>query len=231
MSEFPLTGSGKIDRKALPRPEAAAREESVYVAPRSDLEKRMAELWQEVLKLPKVGIDDNFFTIGGQSLKAAFLLARMQKQLGLRVEMQGFFKTPTIRQLCEQAGSAVPGGEEPTLPQLVPAVSPQVIVGRWSHRRQDDEARSADTVTVEFMPDGRYVARNRNGRLPTPEKPSHGRYSIANLQGTAFDLRIERDLADPESDPLDAIEVQRITVIDPDTLQAADGSIVRRVKE
>lgn len=118
-----------------------------------------------------------------------------------------------------------------TLPQLVPAVSPQVIVGRWSHRRQDDEARSADTVTVEFMPDGRYVARNRNGRLPTPEKPSHGRYSIANLQGTAFDLRIERDLADPESDPLDAIEVQRITVIDPDTLQAADGSIVRRVKE
>lgn len=121
LEALPLTGSGKIDRKALPRPEAAVREEVVYTAPRSDLEKQMAELWQEVLKLPRVGIDDNFFTIGGQSLKAAFLLARMQKQLGLRVEMQGFFKTPTVRQLCEQAEAVSSVEPDATVPQLVPA--------------------------------------------------------------------------------------------------------------
>ena len=125
LDSLPLTGSGKIDRKALPRPEAVACEVAVYTAPRSDLEKRMAELWQEVLKLPKVGIDDNFFTIGGQSLKAAFLLARMQKQLGLRVEMQGFFKTPTIRQLCDQAGGATPIEPVAVMPQLLPAPAAQ----------------------------------------------------------------------------------------------------------
>jgi hypothetical protein len=137
--------------------------------------------------------------------------------------------TPTSPTQIQPPSSSLP--TTGALPQPVVAVSPQVIVGRWSHRRQDDETRSADTVTIEFMPDGRYFARNRNSLLPTPEKPSQGRYSIANLQGNAFDLRIERDLADPESDPRDAAEVQRITVVDPNTLQAADGSVVRRVKE
>ncbi len=86
-------------------------------------------------------------------------------------------------------------------------------------------------VTIEFMADGRYQAKNRNNLLPTPEKPSQGRYRIANLQGNAFDLRIERELADPESDPKDTSDVQRITVVDSNTLRAADGSVVRRVKE
>ncbi len=121
LEALPLTGSGKIDRKALPRPEVAAHEEAAYTAPRSDLENRMAELWQEVLKIPKVGIDDNFFTIGGQSLKAAFLLARMQKQLGVRVAMQAFFKSPTVRQLCEQAGTETLVESEHRLLPLTPA--------------------------------------------------------------------------------------------------------------
>lgn len=116
-----------------------------------------------------------------------------------------------------------------TLPPPVVNVSPQVIVGRWSYTRSDTETRSSDTVTIEFMSDGRYQAKNRNSHLATPEKPSQGRYVIANLQGNSFDLRIERNLADPESDPRDAVEVQRITVIDSNTLQAADGSVVRRM--
>lgn len=116
------------------------------------------------------------------------------------------------------------------LPPVV-NVNPQVIVGRWSLTRTNAETRSSDVVTIEFMADGRYQAKNRNNLLPTPEKPSQGRYRIANLQGNAFDLRIERELADPESDPKDAADVQRITVVDSNTLRAADGSVVRRVKE
>lgn len=124
-----------------------------------------------------------------------------------------------------------------TLPQtgsLTPpivTVNPRLIVGRWSHTRINAETRSSDVVTIEFMADGRYLAQNRSSVLPTPEKPSQGRYAISNLRGNTFNLRIERNLVDPESDPKDAFDEQLITVVDSNTLQAADGSVVRRVKE
>lgn len=114
---LPLTGSGKIDRKALPRPETTTQQATDYQPPRNEREQAMAQLWQELLKLPRVGIDDNFFAIGGQSLKAAFLLARMQKQLGIAVAMKEFFKTPTIRQICDSGST----GTEPALEPLLPA--------------------------------------------------------------------------------------------------------------
>ena len=117
-----------------------------------------------------------------------------------------------------------------TLSPGVP-VNPQLIIGRWKHTRVDAETRTSDTVVIEFLTDGRYQARNRHSLFPTPEKPSQGRYQIANVGKDGFDLRIERNLVDPESDPADAVEVQRITVVDQDTLQAADGSVVRRIKE
>ena len=117
----------------------------------------------------------------------------------------------------------------PSLSPPVVNVSPQVIVGRWSQRTTDKETRGTDVLTIEFTADGRYRATNRNSLLPTPEKPGQGRYSVVNVQGNAFDLRIERVLADPESDPRDAVVVQRITVVDSNTLRAADGSVVRRV--
>jgi len=119
MEAFPQTGSGKIDRKAFPKPEIMVQEETLYVAPRSELEERIALLWQEVLKLQRVGIDDNFFSIGGQSLKAAFLLARMEKQVGIRVAMHEFFATPTIREISETFGEL----EQSEVERLEPASS------------------------------------------------------------------------------------------------------------
>lgn len=117
------------------------------------------------------------------------------------------------------------------LPAPKATVDPRLIIGRWVHTRQDAETRASDNVVIEFFTDGRYQAQNRHSLLATPEKPAQGRYSLANLNATGFDLRIERRLDDPESDPLDAVEVQRITVVDSNTLLAADGSVVRRVKE
>jgi fengycin family lipopeptide synthetase D len=116
LPSFPLTGSGKIDRKALPKPESVALEVTEYSAPRNEREERMVLLWQEVLKLPRVGIDDNFFSIGGQSLKAAFLLARMQKQIGITVAMKDFFRIPTIRQICDSGDTGSKTFREPLLP-------------------------------------------------------------------------------------------------------------------
>lgn len=117
------------------------------------------------------------------------------------------------------------------LPAPDATVDPRIIVGRWVHTRLDAETRASDRVIIQFFPDGRYEARNLAGLLPTPEKPAQGRYWLASLQASGFDLRIERRLDDPESDPGDATEVQRITVVDWNTLQAADSSVIRRVKE
>lgn len=121
---------------------------------------------------------------------------------------------------------------QPATPLPPPVtISPQLIIGRWRHTRTDSETRTSDTLIIEFMADGRYQARNRHSLFPTPERPNEGRYAIGNIGQGGFDLRIERHLVDPESDPREAVEVQRITVVDPDTLQAADGSVVRRVRE
>lgn len=124
-----------------------------------------------------------------------------------------------------------PGTQTSTTLQPAATISPQLIIGRWRHVRTDAETRTSDTVVIEFMPDGRYQAKNRHSLFPTPEKPSQGRYLIGNIGLGGFDLRIERHLVDPESDPADAVEVQRITVVDQDTLQAADGSVARRIRE
>lgn len=112
---FPLTNSGKIDRRSLPMPQAVAETETPYVAPRNELEQQVATVWQDVLKLPKVGIDDHFFAIGGHSLKAALLLARLEKMVGVKVAMRDFFKTPTIRGLMDAFG-----GQQTTVATHIP---------------------------------------------------------------------------------------------------------------
>ena len=76
LEKIPLTPNGKIDRKALPKPELKAGE--VILAPRDEIERKLVELWSEVLDRPSssmqsIGIDDNFFQLGGHSLKATIL--------------------------------------------------------------------------------------------------------------------------------------------------------------
>lgn len=129
--------------------------------------------------------------------------------------------------------ASIPAPVQPAPGALPPPVTinPQLIIGRWRHTRSDAETRTSDTVVIEFLADGRYQARNRHSLFPTPERPSQGRFAITNIGQSGFDLRIERHLVDPESDPSDAVEVQRITIVDQDTLQAADGSVVRRIRE
>ncbi|MDQ1352271.1 MAG: hypothetical protein QG657_2577, partial [Acidobacteriota bacterium] len=124
IERIPLTPTGKIDRKVLPPPVAEGRGK-IYIAPRDDLEKKLAEIWAEVLTGDKtkpfvVGIDDNFFALGGHSLKAAALTARIHKYLDIKVSLEELFKNPTIRQLAaniktrrdSQVYSAVESTEE-----------------------------------------------------------------------------------------------------------------------
>jgi acyl carrier protein len=107
LEKIPLTSNGKIDRRALPKPELETGES--YTAPRNEIEKKLLGLWSEVLsrdalhasELQKsMGIDDNFFQLGGQSLKATILVSKIHKELNVILPLVELFKTPTIRGLA-----------------------------------------------------------------------------------------------------------------------------------
>ncbi|MCP4148981.1 MAG: hypothetical protein GY757_14635, partial [bacterium] len=97
MDKIPLTVNGKVNKKALPLPEIVQKEN--YTAPRSRVEKKLVEIWGDILALEKkiIGIDDNFFRLNGHSLKATVMSARIHKELKVRVPLAEIFKTPHIR--------------------------------------------------------------------------------------------------------------------------------------
>jgi amino acid adenylation domain-containing protein/non-ribosomal peptide synthase protein (TIGR01720 family) len=92
---LPLTANGKLDHKALPEPDAS-QAQGQYVAPRSLLEQQIATIWQEVLKLERVGLTDNFFELGGHSLLVIKVVSRLQLELGLQLTPQHLFQAPTL---------------------------------------------------------------------------------------------------------------------------------------
>ncbi|HEV7474842.1 MAG TPA: amino acid adenylation domain-containing protein [Pyrinomonadaceae bacterium] len=102
LEALPLTPNGKVDRRALPAADGvgtAALE--VYIAPRSTMERAIADIWQEVLKLEKVGVNDNFFGLGGHSLLLVRAHSKVSEVLRVKLSMMEMFKFPTISALAE----------------------------------------------------------------------------------------------------------------------------------
>ncbi|MFI7547036.1 amino acid adenylation domain-containing protein [Actinoplanes sp. NPDC049599] len=97
LDELPVTTSGKIDRRALPAPGAAAA--GVYRAPRNRREETLARLFAEVLGVERVGINDDFFDLGGHSLLATRLMVRVQEEMGADVPIRAIFRSPTVADL------------------------------------------------------------------------------------------------------------------------------------
>ncbi|MED1738743.1 amino acid adenylation domain-containing protein [Bacillus swezeyi] len=106
LDELPLTGNGKVDRRALPAPDAAQSVQTEYTAPRNETEARLAELWQEVLGISKVGVYNNFFELGGHSLIGMTLIARIQQEMDVALQLKDLFQSPTIESLAEMAAEA-----------------------------------------------------------------------------------------------------------------------------
>lgn len=100
LEQMPLTVSGKIDKKALPSPADRPDAGNDYVHPRNNTEQRLAAIWKELLEIDKVGINDNFFDLGGHSLKALTLIHRIQKEFRKEVPLREIFRTPTIRSIA-----------------------------------------------------------------------------------------------------------------------------------
>ncbi len=100
LEQVPLTPNGKIDRKALPAPEVSLQSGADYVAPRTWVEVKLAQIWQDVLGLAQVGVKENFFEIGGHSLRATTLASKIHKELNKPLPLRSIFEAPTIEQLA-----------------------------------------------------------------------------------------------------------------------------------
>ncbi|HEX2202788.1 MAG TPA: amino acid adenylation domain-containing protein, partial [Longimicrobium sp.] len=114
---FPRTPNGKVDRKALPEPEAAA-DAAPPAAPRDPAEEILAALWCELLGAVAVGVHDDFFDLGGHSLLATRMLARVRTAFGVDLPVRAVFDAPTVAGLAARVARAR-GGE--ALPPIVPA--------------------------------------------------------------------------------------------------------------
>ena len=107
VENFPITPNGKIDKKALPDPDRNDLSNNEYVAPRDKTEQQLAEIWQKLLHTEKVGIDDNFFEIGGNSLIATRLMSKIEKAFNLKFPISLLFKAPTIEELSYYVSSKI----------------------------------------------------------------------------------------------------------------------------
>jgi acyl carrier protein len=106
LEALPLTPNGKLDRRALPAPAAAG--EGAGLQPGTELEARIAAVWRELLGVEGVGVEDNFFDLGGHSLLLIRLQARLASDLGQELSVVELFQFPTVRSL---AGRLQGGGE------------------------------------------------------------------------------------------------------------------------
>ncbi len=98
---LPLTPNGKVDRSALPAPEGTRPDlDTPFAAPRTVVEEELTQIWAEVLSFHQVGIHDNFFDLGGHSLTAAQIIARVVKRFQLELSIQSLFQAPTVAEMA-----------------------------------------------------------------------------------------------------------------------------------
>ncbi|MEV4314210.1 non-ribosomal peptide synthase/polyketide synthase [Actinocrispum sp. NPDC049592] len=145
LDELPLTQSGKVDRRALPVPEFSA-EDSRYVAPRNQIELDLARIWAEVLGVARVGVHDNFFGLGGDSILSIQVVSRA-RQAGLKLSSRDIFLNQTIAELATTVRAAVTGAAE-----TVTGPAPLGPIQRWFFDTHGDLAHYTMSVLVELEP-------------------------------------------------------------------------------
>jgi amino acid adenylation domain-containing protein len=99
MERMPLTGNGKVDRRALPEPEVGSGAESR--GPRTEVEEVVAGIWSEVLGVERVGVEENFFDLGGHSLLVTQVVSRVRAALGTEVTLRVMFEAPTVAEMAQ----------------------------------------------------------------------------------------------------------------------------------
>jgi acyl carrier protein len=116
VDKFPVTVNGKIDTKALPDPFELAEGENHFIAPRNKIENDLIELWREILGDKKIGVTDNFFDLGGDSLKATMLVSKIEEHFREKIDMVVLFRNPTVEFLAMELSAinwVIKNGDNP----------------------------------------------------------------------------------------------------------------------
>ncbi|WRH90444.1 amino acid adenylation domain-containing protein [Pseudomonas fluorescens] len=116
LDALPLTANGKVDRKALPKPDLAALFTRDYATPQGETETTLAQIWAEVLQVERVGRHDHFFELGGHSLLAMRMVAQVRQRLGLELALADLFANAELAAVAE----CLAGAERSTQPSIVP---------------------------------------------------------------------------------------------------------------
>ncbi|MBN8226492.1 amino acid adenylation domain-containing protein [Corallococcus macrosporus] len=118
LDALPLNANGKVDRKALPEPEAPTSG-GTYEAPRTETEARLAAIWAQVLRVPRVGVRDDFFALGGHSLLATQVVSRVRTETGAELPLRALFEAPSVESLAARVEAALLDRQAVPRPPLV----------------------------------------------------------------------------------------------------------------
>ena len=212
LPSLPLTPSGKVDRNALPEPNSVRPAVPVRLAnPRNSDEERLLAIWQDVLSRTDIGVNDDYFELGGHSLLAVRLMARVEREFGIRLPLAHLLGNPTIdkmaRTLRRQAGARRweelveirPGGSRPPL-FLLPGAGGNVVYYRPLANRMNGErpiyglqALGLDGSTAPLTRVEDIAARNVEAvRSVAGDGPY---YFVGHSFGAAVGLEMSRQLA------------------------------------
>ena len=197
LDSLPKTANGKIDRKALPAPDSAVtRVKAGYVAPRTGVESTLSRIWGEVLNLERVGVHDDFFSLGGDSILSIQIMSRASRH-GLRFTLQQLFQYPTIEELAPLVLTAASSetGQEP-----VSGPVPLTPVQHWffeqdmpepHHFNQAILFKTTSDATPEILEQivGHLIAGHPSLRLRFAMEGNHWHQEYRPMEGPVpFDL-------------------------------------------
>nr|WP_085622981.1 MULTISPECIES: non-ribosomal peptide synthetase [unclassified Pseudomonas] len=225
LEQLPLTANGKLDRKALPAPDASLLQ-GEYVAPQTELEQQIAAIWADVLKLEKVGLADNFFELGGDSIMSLQVVSRA-RQLDIQFTPKELFQYQTVQGLAaiarREAGTAIDQGPVEGSMPLTPIQHwffESDIVERH-HWNQSVMLRTSEVLDEQHLQAALQALVEHHDALRLQFAREHGRRQ-ADFGSAGQALLWCREVADTEALTVLANEAQR-------SLSLAHGPLLRAV--
>ncbi|MBY4128506.1 amino acid adenylation domain-containing protein [Rhodococcus fascians] len=206
LDELPLNASGKLDRRALPKPDATVSA-AEYRAPETDTERAVVRVFEDILGAERVGVDDDFFALGGNSLSATRAIARVNADLKVGVDVRGFFDAPTavgLAALVDESGASERAVREPLARQDRPDIVPLSLAQQrmWFLNRLDPESgannipiavKLTGALDVSSMQAalGDLVARHETLRTVYPERNGTGTQLVLDSAESAVLLALQ----------------------------------------
>ncbi|QUH28821.1 non-ribosomal peptide synthetase [Vallitalea guaymasensis] len=147
--KMPITSNGKLDRKALPMPDGSINIGNTYEEPNNEIQEKLSTIWSEVLGISKIGIGDNFFDLGGDSIKAIQIVSRMNT-INLKIEIKDLLKNPTIKELSRKVRVSDRQIEQGAVTGQVPLTPIQ----KWFLQQNTEEINHFNQAVMLYKKDG-----------------------------------------------------------------------------